>query len=206
MTDVQGAYLTQVSIWVSLSLYFFALLPQIVLNYRLKSGTGLSDLYLWAFFSGYITEIFYVFFLDLPLPYKVFVPLGAVCIAFMVGQRFYYGGDHLRRLAVLYSATMVALICTTPLMIRNPLAVGHVTGWIATIVWSVYQLPQMVKIYRTQSVRGFSFTFATVCGIASMLELGVATILPIPVQTQVNAVRGILYYIVFLVQFFLYRS
>ena len=126
----------------------------------------------------------------------------------MVFQRFYYayGRQDTKRLMCLYAVNAALFIVAIPSMINNQLLAGHITGWIATGIWFVYQVPQMIKIYKARSVQGFSFTFATICGFASMLELAVAAILDVPAQTKANALRGIGYYLIFLTQFILYRS
>ena len=72
MITLASNYIVQLSVWGALSFYFIALVPQIILNYRLKSADGLSDLYLWAFFNGYVAEVFYVFFVCL-------LPTGYLC-------------------------------------------------------------------------------------------------------------------------------
>ena len=190
-----------------MALYSFSLLPQALLNYRLKSADGLSELYLFAFFNGYLAETFYIFFLNLPLAYKVLGPLGTLCISVIVCQRFYYATWNKKtiRLGKIYLVNVALICCSLPWMFMHPILAGNITGWMASVIWCTYQFPQVVKIFLKRSTSGFSFTLATMCGVASVLELSVAGALGLPIQTVVNAIRGIMVYLIFLFQFLIYR-
>ena len=191
--------------WLVNVLYFFGLMPQIYLNHKLKSVSGMSDFMLFGIFSGYATSIFYVFCLNLPGSYKVFFPLGFMATGVMVGQRFYYDKECRISLFCTYMFFLALCVLCIPLSFKYTNWVGHAAGWIAMGIWAVYQLPQAVKMYLERSTRGFSFAFATLMAAGVLTELISATILSLPLQTILSNTRGLLAYVIFCIQFYVYN-
>ena len=76
--------------WISEFAFFIALLPQIILNYRMKSTSSLSNLFLIFYFAAYAINVFYIFGLNLPFAYKVLSPLCVVAVLIVIIQKFYY--------------------------------------------------------------------------------------------------------------------
>jgi uncharacterized protein with PQ loop repeat len=76
--------------WIAQIIFFIGILPQIVLNFNLKSTKGLSDFLLIGYFNAYIFYMFYVFCLNLPLAHKVMTPLSFFAVVILIFQRFYY--------------------------------------------------------------------------------------------------------------------
>jgi len=194
------------AIWVSQMFYFIGFIPQIILNYRLKSARGLSDLYIFAFFNGYLADIYYIFCLDFPIQYRIMIPVCAVAIGIIVLQRFYYGapGPARTRLAFLYLTNIAIFMAVFPYAVSHTHLVGHIAGWVTTLIWSTYQLPQIIKLLTQRSVQGFSFALTTMCALAALLEGIAALILGLPSQTLINTGRGVLFYFIFCVQFLLF--
>lgn len=193
------------SLWIVNAVYACGIIPQIVLNYRLKTVSGVSDLMLWGYIAAYITQIMYIFALNLVLPYKVLVPFGAFLIVLVIAQRFYYDRSYSRYLIFSYGALALASIAALPLCYFFPHLVGHIMGWIAVVLWSVYQIPQGVKMFFEKSTHGFSFWFATMMAIGVSVELVSAFVIGLPWQTIFIAGRGLIGYAIFCLEFIAFK-
>lgn len=194
-------------LWSALACYSSSFIPQLVTNFKHRSTAGLSDLFLLLYSIAYLSMQYYVFCLDLPLAYKVMVPFEASLNVLLVSQRFYYhrfAWNNFFSLGIVISC--VVSLLALPWAIYNPLQAGQFFGWVATIVFSVNQLPQIVKLYRSKTTHGFSFWFVSFIALAMALELVGGLAKELPLQTIVMAVRGIVVYCVFCVQFWLYRK
>ena len=194
-----------VSMWLVNTLFFVGLLPQIALNYRLKSARGISDLMLLGLLAGYTAFLFYVFGLNLPLSYKILTPLTVIATVIMVVQRFYY--DWARDGKIFFSYLIFGGTClmTVPFMFTYARPIGNVMGWVTTVIWAVYQIPQGVKIYLAKSTRGFSFAFASIMALGVFIEFISALILDLPIQTIVSTLRGLAAYGIYCILFYIYR-
>ena len=193
--------------WLIQIIYAANFIPQIWLNYRLKSLRGLSDLYLMAFLCAYIGELFYFYCLDFPTAYKAMIFVFLAEILIMTYQRFLYGGSTPKKyLAIAYG--IIALITTSiiPLALQQPCTIGNAAGWFMVSIWSVYQIPQVIKNYARKSVKGFSFLSATLIACGALLELSLALITHLPIQTVFKTSRSILVYLIFCGQFYWYRK
>ena len=195
------------AIWLSQFCYLIGFIPQIIMNYRLQSLRGLSDLYIFSFFNGYIAELFYVFCLGLPVPYQIMVPVCTIGMSIIVFQRFYYGTQDSwsSKLLWIYVGNIVLAVGLIPIAIASPYKFGHAAGWLTAIIWCTYQIPQLVKIFFYRTVYGFSFGFATMIAMAAFIECGMALIIGLPYQTIISSARGVLVYLLFCVQFVLFR-
>lgn len=194
--------------WAVNILFWGGLVPQVILNYRLKTARGLSDVMLWGYFNGYIAYVYYAFCCNLPLAYRVVVPLCFVTMLLMVVQRFVYDGAYQKdkKLLVFYILNAVAAILILPQAFKQAWFIGSIAGWIEITIWALYQIPQVFKIHVNKSVVGFSFALVTLVGIGDIIELIVAITLRMPLQTIVNDLRGIVIYLIFCVQFWLYNQ
>ncbi len=186
-------------------LYMVCLLPQVVTNYTVKSGTGLSDLFAIGYLNGHFAQLFYVFCLDLPMGYKIFVPVQFSIVLILIFQRLYYDRFVNRTLTIFYAVNIVCALALIPVACRIPLICGVAHGWLALIIFSLSQIPKIYKLYSTRSVQGFSFLFVVVMGCGSVLELAGAMILGLPTQTIFNAVRNTSFVAACLGAFCLYR-
>lgn len=194
--------------WV-INIFFWAgLLPQVILNFKLRTTRGLSDLMLFGYFNGYITYCYYVFCFNLPLAYKIMVPLSFATMLIMLVQRFVYEQAYKRerKLLALYLLNALAAVLLIPHAFTHTNLVGNVTGWIEITIWSMYQIPQIFKVHVNKSVFGFSFLLVTLIGLGDLIELIVAIALQFPVQTIVNGFRGVFIYLIFCLQFWLYSQ
>ncbi|MBD3272818.1 hypothetical protein GF385_00505 [Candidatus Dependentiae bacterium] len=204
---ISNSFLTALITWVVNLSYIVAILPQIYLNYKIKSTKGLSDYYLVGYFNGYAANFFYVFTLNFHLAYRIKAIFAVLAIAFMIFQRFKYDQIYKNnKIKRLYVSDFSLLFLITPIIFSFPKVAGHVVGWILVFIWSLYQLPQILKIYRRKSVEGFSFFLVSLIGIGNIIELFIAYIFNYPIQTHLIAIRGIIIFLIYMFQFSLYSK
>lgn len=194
-------------LWVVNTVYFFGIGFQIRANYKCQSAKGLSDLWLMGYVIAYITQILYTFALDLPLPCKVMLPLCLSEVLFIVLQRFYYHpmNEDERLLALSYFFLFIISLSSIPLTYAYPIFIGNFTGWIATVMWSIFIIPQVMKMYRTKSTAGYSLGYLSVMTFGGVLELISSLTLGLPLQSIASIVRGLIVSAIIGVQFFIYR-
>ena len=192
----------RIALWVLPFLYSFALMPQIYVNFKHKTTKGLSSLMLWAYMNGYIAFLFHVFCLNLPISYKIALPISCSLVMIIVVQTVYYDLNiALLRFCLMSITAAIALI---PFAMNYPYMMGHIMGWASVIFWSTYQIPQLIKMFYARSVHGYSFVLASVIGLGNVFE-GVGVILMnLPIQTLFSNIRGILMYFIFCWQFWTY--
>lgn len=194
-------------IWVINISFIFAVFPQIILNKKRKTTKGLSDLYLVSYFNGYAVNLFYVFSLNFNLAYKTRAILAIFAVGYLLWQRFYYDSNFLNlKTKILYFGDFLLLIISGLLILQYPINGGNIAGWALVGIWTFYQLPQILKIYKTKSVAGFSFLLVTLIGIGNIIELLMAFVLKLPIQTYLIDLRGIIIYVIFILQFYLYSA
>ncbi|MBD3231959.1 hypothetical protein GF322_04870 [Candidatus Dependentiae bacterium] len=192
--------------WITKVLFFGALLPQIFLNYKIKSANGLSDLYLIGYFSAYFLNVFYVFGLNFPFAYKIFAPLCLFAVIFIILQKVLYSNLLINiKVLKLYITDLLILLIFVPFIFFFPIKIGHLAGWVLILIWSLYQFPQIYKIYKNKSVQGFSFFLVTLIGLGNLFEFIVAILFDLPLQTFFISVRGIIIYIIYCLEFWSYK-
>lgn len=193
-------------LWVAYVLYVFCFIPQVFTNIERKSTAGLSNTTIFIYFYGYLIEILYAFFLGLPLALKVMIPVGAAVAGTLVVQRLYYdpGPQHRHRVFAIYGTAMGSVGALMLLGQWYPFFTGNLAGWIGTIMWLVYQIPQVVKVQQAKSVEGFNFLFIVIAIIGAVIEIAAGIIIPLPPQAVFNGSRGLLFCSIFIWQFWMY--
>ncbi len=202
-----SGFWTTFFMWFINIAYLGALVPQIILNYKMKSTAGLSDLYLLGYLSGYAMQFFYSYGLDFPMAYKVMGVITFLAVCLIISQRIFYK-DLLINFASLklYILVFGIIVLSGCFLFNYPKNLGILAGWVATVVWAVYQLPQVYKIYKAKSVVGFSFVLATLIGLGNLMDFGLAIILRWPIQSYLIALRGLIIYAIFCFQFWIYSD
>ncbi len=197
----------EILLWFSLTFYTVCFFPQILKNYREKSTKGLSSVMLLAYYIAYIPMIYYVFYCDLILPYKIVLPIEVAVMTFMIMQKFYYHGLFADKLFLAqFLGINLIMIGLYPVSLHNPYAFGMGCGWVACVFFAIYPIPQVIKLYRTKSVKGFSFGFVTVQACAFLCE-GIAAVLKhLPLPTIFMIAKGFIFYAIFCYQFWLYKK
>ena len=199
--------ITAAAIWIFHIMAVVSILPQILLNYKLKSTAGLSNTYISIYLSGYFFHLFYVFCLDLPIAYKVINPLLFSLVLVLAFQRFFYSKDKAWNHPIkLYSMNFFIISFLIVLAINFPIKIGHLAGWISVAIWTVYQLPQVFKIYSKKSIEGFSFAAVSCSGFQNFLEFAAVLALGLPLQSIFVALRGIIFFAIFCFQFWIYKN
>lgn len=195
------------SLWIVNALYFIAICFQIYRNYKERSVKGLSDLMLFGYVCAYVAQIFYVFTMNLPTSCQVMIPLCLWAVVIMVVQRFIYrfGKGYMHTFVLSYIFFLTVVIIAVPIAYHYRHLVGEISGWIAFVLWAVYQIPQMIKIYHEKSTKGFSLSFVVTMTLAGIVELISSLILKLPLASIVTIVRGIIFNGIFLAQFYVYR-
>lgn len=191
--------------WIAQIIFFLGILPQIGLNFKLKSTKGLSDFLLIGYFNAYIFYLFYVFCLNLPIAYKVMIPLSFVAVLILIFQRFYYSENQDLYLRIVYLFNFIVALFFIPIAIKNYFILGHIAGWLMMTTWAIYQIPQVVKNYKSRSVKGLSFAWLSIIAFGDFIEFVVAILLGLPPQTYWNNFRGIFIYLIFLYQFYRFK-
>ena len=193
--------------WAAQIFYFLSFIPQVWTNYRCKSGTGISDPFLFGYLNGYGTFLLYAFCRDLPFVYKFLPSMAAVGVLTLIILRLYYdtskGG---RSIGFVYALNIAAMLFVIPFALQDPYGIGSLCGWANVFFTSVSQLPQIVHIYKTKSVEGFSFMFVALMGTAGFLELTTSYLAGLPAQTIFSAARNIAAVFIYSVQFYLYKK
>jgi hypothetical protein len=190
-------------LWVVNIAYCLSLVPQLLLNHKIKSTRGLSDLYLLGYFSGYFLNIFYVYILNFNFAYKALAPFSFFIVTFMIFQRFLYKDYFNPRV---YVGTLLLLGTFAWFAFANPLRAGHLAGWILVGIWSLYQLPQVITIFSRKSVEGFSLLLVSLIGCGNVIEFVMSVLLQFPLQSVLIAFRGIVFFLIFGLQFWLYSK
>src|SRR3990170_2460551 len=157
LDTIQSLSWLDVSMWASMTFYFVCFIPQIIKNFKLKSGSGVSEFLLLLYLNSYLFLMFYIFGLSLPLAYRILVPLQGLATVVLIVQRLYY--EPVLRLIGLYIVNIGVFASAIPLVLKNPVEIGPLAGWLAFAVMLFNQLPQAIKVYREKSVAGFSFMF-----------------------------------------------
>ncbi len=197
----------QTLVWLAMALYTLSFLPQIIENYKIKSGTGLSDYFLLAYLNTYITLIYYIFCLNLPIAYKIACPAQGIATLILIGQRLYYNhSSNSTFYGLIYIANSIGSLIFIPLAIMSPTNIGHIFGWISFILILFNQMPQVLRVISTKSVAGFSYMFILIMAFAAAIETYTAVALGLPMQTILSAARGLVYFVIFSVLFLMYKE
>ncbi len=192
---------------ISQIFYTVCFIPQIITNYRFKSGRGVSDGFLFLYLNGYASLLYYIFLLNLPIAYRVLVPLQALFTLVFIAQRLWYDKKVLKNnLTYIFFVNFVAWLCLLFYALANPFVMGNVAGWVTVVVGGVSQLPQVIKIFKEQSVKGFDIKFVYLNLAAGLVEYLAAVIGGLPIQTHFTSLRAALFAVMFLVQFRLYKK
>jgi uncharacterized protein with PQ loop repeat len=201
------SHLLELSMWVAQFFYFVCFVPQIITNFRAKSGTGVSDLLLAFYFNAYLFLLYYIFGLHLPTAYQVMVPLQTLATIVLIVQRVYYAqGAESSKLLRFYLLNTVFFAVILPFALRNPMSIAEPFGWFSFVAAFASQAPQVVKIHRQKNVAGFNFGFVFFLALAASIELVTALAAHLPPQTLCGAVRGLVMASIMSLQFVWYRD
>jgi hypothetical protein len=200
---MEAFFTGSVLLWIVNIAYCVSLLPQVFLNHKIKTTGGLSDLYLLGYFSGYFLNMFYVYILNFNFAYKAIAPFSFFIVTFMIFQRFFYKDSFNIKF---YIMNLLLLAAYVGVFFLNPFKAGHLAGWLLVGIWSLYQIPQVITIFSRKSVEGFSLILVTLLGIGNIIELVMGVLLQFPMQSILIAFRGLVFFLIFGFQFWLYKK
>ena len=207
MTDFSGGAYDWLA-WLPFTIYYFAGMPQILLNKHNNSTAGLSYRMVFFDYTGAMTTTIYTFLLVLPFACRVMEPLCMFNISILVAQCFYYCRDKQARsfLIASYAALHVVTLGMLIAAWWYPVPIGMAMGWISVIVQFFTQLPQVLKNRARRSVKGLSFLYISLIGFGGLLEMIISVVLKLPVQNLFNGLRAVGYYAVLCLQFKWYKA
>ncbi len=198
---------SMILIWVSLLLYSGSFIPQIVVNYQIKSARGISDMFIWCYCNGYWLMLLYVFLQPFAYPYRIMVPIETGFMMVLLGQRLYYDG--LKKSPGFNLAIIASFVAIFGMLYFVPVhqqLVANITGWISFVAFAINPVPQLIKIFRTKTTFGFSFWFASLTAAAQVFELVGGVIECVPIPTLAMAVRGLIVYVFYWIFFAKYPA
>ena len=196
-----------IAAWIPVTFFFIGPWAQIIQNYRTKNTQGVSHRSVFLICTGLSFIVIYNFFMHLPLAYRVMHPLVLLTWLTMALQEYVYSKNARIRTNMQrsYGALAVGAIAFFIWGRCNPLEYGAIAGWIGALFLAVFQAPQVVKNLKRRSVEGLSLTYLSVLAVGSSVELSIAYWKLLPLQSVLNAVRGIGFYLVFVYQFVRYN-
>lgn len=193
-----------ITIWIAYFIYASSFISQILLNRKLRSAKGLSDLFILFCLSEQFTYGYFVYCKNLPLVYKVMMPILMLLVLIIVFQRLYYALRIRKKVKHAYFFNMIALLVLFFCALFIPGIIGDVCGWTAVFIGVWQHLPQIIKVFISKSVRGFSFEFVYIIFAGYAFELISALVQGLPTQIIVNSTRGVIVFSIFFLQFILY--
>ena len=176
---------------------------QIIRNMQAGNAGGLSRRSVFLIAAGLSCTVLYNFFMNLPLAYRVMHPLILSSWLVLAWQEYHYSATRQirRHIRIAYSCLAVLFIIIFAWGQTDQLYVGTLVGWGAALFLGVFQIPQVLKNESRSSVSGLSFTYLTILCAGSSVELAIAYWRLLPLQSVLNAVRGISFYLIFVYQF-----
>lgn len=193
--------------WIVTSIYFLALIPQIVLNYKLKSASGLTDSMLLIYFIAYAADSIYAHFLNLPISYRIMIPGAFMAVMVIVFQRLYYASEYGSKKFVQSLYFIISIICFILLIgLYDRTISGWFAGLVAMVSFAIAYIPQIVRVHMTKSVHGVSPFFISMLGTACAIEFVSAFFIGLPLPSFIDGFRGMIVSIIVLIQFWMYRK
>lgn len=140
--------------YISNCIWFLVLIPQLFKNYKRKSTEGLS--FIWAFcnFTASLINVFFVFFINVP----IFSKVGGVYMPsfefIMLIQFFIY--HKMKLIRKIYYLILCIIIWLIIILIEILKPFGYDTNskmvWISIILWSIETFPQLFLNMKNKSV------------------------------------------------------
>jgi len=205
MVDIQEV--AHILIWVVQLCYVLCLVPQIMKNVKMGGTAGISDILLFGFLNGYFAIFYYLFGLGMPFAYKVMNTFQFFALIGLILQRIHYDEtESYRRFEYCLWGNSALALFFVPAAVVYPSDIGNAAGWLAIGLFSMSYLCQVVKIFVTKSVVGFSLMFVAITALGVCFELIAANILGLPQQTHVSLWRAATVCGIFFFQFWLYKD
>lgn len=194
--------------WLPFTLYALAALPQIITNYRLRSAAGVSTGMLFIRLTSIALYLIYIFACWLTPPYRFMMPLYFFMLSVVALQAYIYSTSEQVRSYMCwgFGGVFSFVLILSLLAWRHPQIVGLYCGWLSAQIALFSELPQVYHNWQRKSVAGFNFLFISCIGIGAAIELTTAVILRLPWPTIFTTSRAVTFYIIYCIQFMLYKK
>jgi len=194
--------------WIRMLLFCGAPLAQVYVNWRKRSTKSLSQWTVFLGIAGLSCSLLYDYFMWLPYAYRLMHPFILLAWAGLALQEFWYSGRSTVRMSLIYCyAALFLLVGCAVLWGRYyPLEVGVAAGWMFALLYAIFQVPQLIKNQQEESVEGLSFWYVSLIGCACAVDLSIAYWRLLPLQSVLNALRGLIVYAFFIYQFIRFSS
>ena len=181
---------------------------QVQTNIRLHSAHGISGIMLMLRYLTACAQVLYLYFLDLPFPYRVMILPQWVLLTVLVMQQIWYAKYRKDRVYLSFVTGLILTVWVLSIFtgLLVPTTVGNWAGWIMVLLGAIVQLPQMFKNFQRKSVHGYSLGYVCFSLVAYFFDLSLAYILGVPKQTYVAYGRAIAYRLIELGQFYIYAG
>lgn len=144
--------------YISNCIWFLVLLPQLYKNYNKKSTEGLSLIWAFCNFTASLINVFFVFFINVPIFSKVGGLYMPILEFLMLIQFFiYHNISFLKKIYCLIFCLIFCLIIWMIIILIETLKpFGTDTNskmvWISIILWSIETFPQLFLNMKNKSV------------------------------------------------------
>lgn len=195
-------------LWMALPLITIGALFQVLENYKLRSTQGLSPSLIFLWFVGVLYGTAHVWLLNLPSAYKFWGSIQLIIVSILISQLLYYCPTSFLQNMYLtrFYVVLGSFVAFMGWAYINVSLAGEVSGWIMTVSLAISQVPQIIKIAKAHSVKGYSFSMILLFLLADCCELVAQIILQIPLAMKLRVIRCLIVDSVQLVQFIIYRK
>ncbi|MBD3231957.1 hypothetical protein GF322_04860 [Candidatus Dependentiae bacterium] len=201
-------FLANSIIWLIYTFFSLSLVPQIILNYKRKKNKGLSDSFLAASISFQAFYVFYAFFCNLPLAYKLMnsIYLFLTCVLVLQRLLYYKSAARRRKLYSFYLFNIFLILSFIVFAIgfmnfKNPLI-----GWIFVSFNTFRNVIPMFDGFLNKSLKGISASFILLSLLSYSFEMLASLALNLPVQITVNDAFSILIYFILFLEYKVYKK
>lgn len=168
--------LGEITLSLSTFVYFIWFVPQLVLNYKRKNTEGFS---LWMhglLLIGYSADLLYGFGRHMEWQYRLVTIVGLCFLSIEHVQIAIYG---CRSKSEKWNFTILSVIVVALLIyaIVNFTLDQHsktyydIAGFVSSICWMTYVLPQIIKNFKQKSTKGLSLWFVILSICLSLLDI-----------------------------------
>ena len=140
--------------YISCTIWFVVLVPQIWKNWKRRSVEGLSILWATANFTASLVNCFFAFSIELP----VFIKISAVympILEFIILLQFSFFWKHSVQMKIFYGA--VCLLIWAAVISLEIFVTGskEKVQWLAIVLWSIESFPQVCSVKLVKLMASF---------------------------------------------------
>jgi len=206
---LQLSTIGHISLNISTLIYFIWFVPQLILNFKRKTTSGLSIWMHAILFLGYLADLMYGFGQHLPIQYRLVTMVGLVSLCLEHYQFGRYGLKQHRDklvytgLTVFFSILFIFVIINLFIDTHSN-AYYNVAGFVSSFCWFAFVWPQVIKNFKHKSTRGLSTKFVALAVATGVLDTITAYALNWPLPSKISAPIGLVQKSLLLSQCFYY--